>query len=271
MKKKNILLGFIILFALTLVSWRGLQAPSRTVVNYHANYQGKTDVLQVSPGSGGYDWNVLSFDLGAYAGQRITIEVSMQVWLSAPGNILWQINNSGYPIIANSSSQLSAREWHTIRGSSTLTIEASKVLYLSSPTFGNNSVYFADLIITINGNVVNNPPEIDTSLTALHTKWPFPVGAMINPLDISEISPQRQLLRHFNVLVAGNFMKPDAVMPYPWTPNGAYRWVESDRFISYAEANNMKMRGHVLFWHNQIPDAFFRGSGRNGRVTIDEL
>ncbi|MCL2801029.1 MAG: endo-1,4-beta-xylanase [Treponema sp.] len=262
----------IALATAAFVSWQGITAPGRTVPNQHANFQGKTNVLQVSPGSGGYDWAVLTYDLGAYSG-RVTIEVSMQVWLDRPTKVVWQVNNNNWPIIAgNTNADLPARQWLEVKGSNTITLEPNRMLYLSTHHFGNNiTAYIDDITITINGNVVNTPVVIDTSLTALHTKWPFRVGVAVSDTSFSVVSPQRQLLRHFNVLVAENRMKPDGIMPHPWTPTGAYRWAEADAMVNYAEANNQKIRGHVLIWHNSIPDAFFRGSGRQGRATTDEL
>jgi endo-1,4-beta-xylanase len=108
-------------------------------------------------------------------------------------------------------------------------------------------------------------------LPALHTKWPFPIGAALNYDSLFPFYPQHQLLNHFNVVGAENILKPENIMPSPWTANGAYRWDSTDRLVNLAEANGQKIRGHLLFWHEQTPEAFFRGSGRDGWATADEL
>ena len=122
----------------------------------------------------------------------------------------------------------------------------------------------------------------------LHERWPFLLGvavpgAMTNNGGVDYIvadalnprSPQYALLKHFNVVVAENEMKPYSVLPnaLPAANNwsNSYRWDDSDRLVEYAEANGKKIRGHVLIWHGQTPDWFFRGRGREGRATIDEL
>ena len=268
--KKIKFLGIIFLVSIVFISWRGIGAPSRTETRIHANFQGKADVLQVSSGSGSYDSAVLTYNLNAYSGQRITVEVSMDVWLENPGNILWQVNNIGFPTIV-SAGGLSAKTWHTVQGSSALQIESNRVLYLSSSNFDNNTAYFANLTVKINGDIVNKPVVIDTTLTAVHTKWPFPVGTVFGDTSVSMLCPERQLYRHFNVLVAGNLMKPDNVMSRPWRQNGAYRWTNSDIILNFAQANGQKVRGHVLFWHSQTPEAYFKGSGKGEWATIDEL
>ncbi|MCL2765319.1 MAG: endo-1,4-beta-xylanase [Treponema sp.] len=124
-------------------------------------------------------------------------------------------------------------------------------------------------------------PEFDDDII-LHEKWPFLVGAAVpgartnNSNAASDVanalnpgSPQHRLLNHFNVVVAENEMKPDYIMPS--AQGGAYNWTDSDALVNYAEANNKKIRGHVLIWHDQTPDWFFRGNGTSGRATIDEL
>jgi endo-1,4-beta-xylanase len=130
-------------------------------------------------------------------------------------------------------------------------------------------------------------PDINDNVI-LHTKWPFPVGAAVpgantnnsgsnsavaNALNTG--SPQHNLLRHFNVVVAENEMKPDALMPasVPSTGNwGAnYRWTNADALVNYAESAGKGVRGHCLIWHDQTPSWFFSGSGQGGRASISEL
>lgn len=144
-----LIIGFTATF---FISWKGLDG-STAVTQVHSNFQGKTDVLQVKP-DGKYSWAVLTFDLSEYAGQQITIDVSVEMWLEKSSNLMWQINNSSYPVIAGKNG-LEAKQWHTIKGSSKLKVEKAKVLYLSSNQFGENTAYLADFVVTINGKVVN--------------------------------------------------------------------------------------------------------------------
>jgi endo-1,4-beta-xylanase len=109
----------------------------------------------------------------------------------------------------------------------------------------------------------------DPNIPALHTKWPFRIGAAVPIEALSPANPQHGLLRHFNVLTAENIMKAEYIMPDPWTPAGSYRWTDSDKLVNYARENGQAVRGHTLFFGE--PDAFFKGTGRNGRATINEL
>jgi endo-1,4-beta-xylanase len=163
---------------------------------------------------------------------------------------------------------LPARQWHAVQGSAQVAVQSGNVLYLSNNHSGNSQRYIADLVIKVNGRAVE-VRAADANIPALHTKWPFFVGACVERRDLISLNPQYELIRHFNVLVAGNEMKGHRIMPDPWTPTGAYRWEEADALVNYAKANGKAVRGHALFFGE--PEAFFQGSGRNGRATINEL
>ncbi|MCL2444490.1 MAG: endo-1,4-beta-xylanase, partial [Treponema sp.] len=58
--------------------------------------------------------------------------------------------------------------------------------------------------------------------------------------------------------------------PSTWTAS-SFIWTHSDALVNYAKANDKKIRGHVLIWHDQTPNWFFQGSGTAGRATKQEL
>jgi len=166
----------------TVSTWKGLSVPSATTALQHNSFQGKTDVLQVNPAStsSGYDWQVLSYDLSSYAGKEITIDISMDVWLSDTTKFAWQVNNTGYPVICGSTSTtLSAGQWHTITNSSNpaiITPEVDKSLYLSKDQLvgnpvsvgtpaGNVELYITGFTITITETVVTPPGGTVTTPT----------------------------------------------------------------------------------------------------------
>ncbi len=82
----------------------------------------------------------------------------------------------------------------------------------------------------------------------------FYIGAATSTHFLNEQDIYAEFLsHHYNMLVAGNAMKPDALQPV----EGVFRWREADRFVQFAEGHQMQLRGHTLLWHNQIPDWFF--------------
>jgi len=141
----------------------------------------------------------------------------------------------------------------------------------------------------------------------LYARWPFPVGVAVPGANTSNVSggadannallPENQqykLLKHFNVVVAENEMKPSNLLPSTrptltlskigegteeeqaadfeaWKKD--YKWAAADALVEYAQANGKKIRGHTLFWHSQSPDWFFLKStpANNTLITKDEL
>jgi len=123
----------------------------------------------------------------------------------------------------------------------------------------------------------------------LHTKWPFPVGVAVpgkntsnttNDDALSTSNPQHKFLKHFNVVVAENEMKPANILPsnlpekqpssWQHTDN-FFKWANADALVNYAQSNGKRVRGHTLIWHSQTPDWFFKGNGVSGRATKSEL
>ncbi|MBN2037027.1 MAG: endo-1,4-beta-xylanase [Chitinispirillaceae bacterium] len=64
------------------------------------------------------------------------------------------------------------------------------------------------------------------------------------------------LKREFNTVVCENEMKPNAMQP----TQGTFRFTTADRLVSFAQQNNMKIRGHTLVWHNQNPSWLSNGN-----------
>ena len=59
---------------------------------------------------------------------------------------------------------------------------------------------------------------------------------------------------HFNSIVAENCMKPEALQP----TEGKFKWRKADRLVEFGQKRGMAVIGHVLVWHSQTPDWFFR-------------
>lgn len=55
--------------------------------------------------------------------------------------------------------------------------------------------------------------------------------------------------RQFNMMVCENEMKMDALQP----TQGQFAYGSADNLVSFAQRNNMAIRGHCLVWHQQQP------------------
>jgi endo-1,4-beta-xylanase len=123
---------------------------------------------------------------------------------------------------------------------------SSLILYVESP---NNqplsSFYIDDVQITF-----VPPPTIEPDLPPVFQAYAdfFPVGAAVTPLEITGAHAEL-LKKHFNSITSGNDFKWDATEP----AEGTFRFTNADAQVSFAQANNIMVRGHTLLWHNQIP------------------
>src|SRR5262245_59435086 len=78
-----------------------------------------------------------------------------------------------------------------------------------------------------------------------------PVGAAVDP-ELIDRDPRyaRTLAREFNALTPENAMKWETVHP------GERDWNfgPADRLVDFAAAHRMRVHGHALVWHRQLPD-----------------
>lgn len=90
----------------------------------------------------------------------------------------------------------------------------------------------------------------------------FLVGAALNTGHISvscDTAVTRLITENFNCIVAEDCMKPEALEP----TEGNFKWRKADRLVQYGEDRGMAVIGHVLVWHSQTPDWFFKDAEGN--------
>src|SRR4051812_46262494 len=93
----------------------------------------------------------------------------------------------------------------------------------------------------------------------------FTMGVAVSPQSLK--GPEAKLvLKHFGSMTCENVMKMGPIHP----EENRYNWAPADEVVAFAQANNMKMRGHTLCWHNQTPDWFFK-DGTGNKVSKDVL
>ena len=89
----------------------------------------------------------------------------------------------------------------------------------------------------------------------------FLVGAAIPP-NFTTSRESSVLIKHMSSLTAENAMKADTIQPsITGTPTepAALNFAPADTIVAFAQANNIKMRGHTLLWHVTSPQWFFKG------------
>lgn len=81
------------------------------------------------------------------------------------------------------------------------------------------------------------------------------IGAAVERglLDIPDYA--NTLKQEFNILTTENALKFGPVHPDP----NAYSFGDADYIINFAESQGMKIRGHTLVWHQQLPNWITQG------------
>ena len=96
----------------------------------------------------------------------------------------------------------------------------------------------------------------------------FLVGVALNTQQTAagaDPAVTRAIETHFNSIVPENCMKPEALQPQ----EGKFKWRKADRFVEFGQQRGMAVIGHVLVWHSQTPEWFFKDS--LGQTASKEL
>lgn len=114
---------------------------------------------------------------------------------------------------------------------------------------------FAGLVFStaLLGAGISNAFAADETLRSLADKNNIYIGAILNSQWFSGGLPGNYEQIHkqqFNIVVAENEMKFDATEP----SENRFNYNNGDKMVKYAKANGMRVRGHALAWHSQVPN-----------------
>jgi len=114
---------------------------------------------------------------------------------------------------------------------------------------GTASFYIDDFELVYDGD-----KEVQMDIPSLKDVFAdaFEIGVAV---DRNMDGKFEQLIsKHYNVLVAGNAMKPGPLQP----AEGRFNWEAADRYVEFAKKHGMAVRFHTLVWHSQAAEWMFR-------------
>lgn len=112
--------------------------------------------------------------------------------------------------------------------------------------------YMDDIQVAKRTKVVKIQEDIPSLRDVLSSS--FDLGTAVSPELLGANNPHRRLItKHYSALVAGNAMKPESLQP----KEGEFNFAAADKIADFGEKTGMRVRGHTLVWHNQIPSWFF--------------
>jgi endo-1,4-beta-xylanase len=96
----------------------------------------------------------------------------------------------------------------------------------------------------------------------------FMIGTALDTAQFTrrDTGAVRLAIQHFNTVTPENVMKWEVIHPEP----GRYDFSLADRFMEFAEANDMFVVGHTLVWHSQTPAWVFE-DGSGNPATREQL
>ena len=126
------------------------------------------------------------------------------------------------------------------------------VLYLQTNNNPTASFYIDDVKVQfLPPPVIENIPSIAQTYSS-----DFLVGFATLQQDLT--GPHGQLAAlHYNSVTPGNDLKWDTTEP----TQGNFNFGPGDNILTFAQAHNIKMRGHTFVWHNQVPAWVFQDAG----------
>lgn len=224
-------------------------------------------------------WNSPGRDFNLLPGKKY--QISVQVMQSAEANVEFMIS------AAHSKNGLESYEnlgkakvpkgcWTTITATYTPAEFDNYILYVE--TVGSGTIDFS---------IRNFKIELDElffnmslpSLAELYAPY-FDLGAAINQAQVLDTSRMAFCDHQFNILTHENELKPDSVLDVNTSRNlakeddtaVAVHFNAAKPMLDFCQENGLKVHGHVLVWHSQTPDVFFReGYKSNGDYVSREV
>jgi endo-1,4-beta-xylanase len=96
----------------------------------------------------------------------------------------------------------------------------------------------------------DDDPVDDSTLRGAAARHGLSIGVAVGTgLQRTDARFAQVLAREFNILTAENTMKPAAIQP----AQGTFSWNEPDQLVTFAEAQDIEVRGHTLLWHEALP------------------
>ncbi len=152
--------------------------------------------------------------------------------------------------------------WAEISGTYEVPSDATDILIYFQTAEGTNGFYVDD--VTITGKASWSTAALDEEpLKNVYANY-FDIGCAATPSELTTPIAQEIAKHHFSTLTVGNELKPDYVLDKNATQaigdnvSVAVSLDQARSLLTFCQQNGIAVRGHVLLWHSQTPDWFFK-------------
>ncbi|MBE5816089.1 MAG: hypothetical protein E7320_12990 [Clostridiales bacterium] len=209
-------------------------------------------------------------------------ELSVEVYQNSQGSAKMMIsvahkNDAGTESYENlATGTVPKGEWVTLKGKYKPGDYVTNVLYVETTNAPELEYSMKNFTVTQTAaSTIKPAPQYDEetlaalALPTLKEAYAdkFDVGCAVNGWDAVNAKKMTIYAHQFNIFTHENDLKPDSVLDVTAsrklvTDSGdqtsvAISLSKGASLIKYCQANNIKLHGHVLVWHNQTPEAFF--------------
>ena len=246
-------------------------------------------------------WYFTAYSLKDYANKTVTIDFSCDMKVvndtGKEITLLWQINQEGYPIIAEKTFAAGTTDFTEFKTTDNLNgsnknilLGEDKVLYLSNYGIEDSKVKLeiknVKYTVTVQKENVTYEENDwrNDSVPSLYETYKdyFEYVGLACEYDswngVKELVKDdvcEGLKKHGNTITMGNEFKPDGFFGYMWNGSGktmvdfnasngltikvpaTLNFDTVDKCLSQCKKHGLQMRGHVIVWHSQTPDNFF--------------
>ncbi len=244
--------------------------------------------------------NPVNVDLSEFADTEVFVEFSCDLKVvdktGAQNDIIWMINemNNGFPELARK--KVESDKWNHFAGNATVALSGPRQFYISGAGIEKENVtfYIKNFRLKVSGESigVEKVPQKswkdEPSLAEAYAPY-FDYFGLCGPkngvMDNSDV--MEGLAHQASCFTMENEFKPD--FTFAWQKpallrdftgeNGKIIQVPGNTpvvdnigsILRLAKYMGIKMRGHVLVWHSQTPDWFFRENyGSNKEALVDK-
>ncbi len=153
----------------------------------------------------------------------------------------------------------------TIKAANTLTVKDTPAVPVV-PVKSLTANFKAEISKPAAAKAINNIAQQQTrTLRQAYANY-FPIGAAISPAeDLADPAKVKFLVSQYSSLTPQHSFKPHFIH----FKENQYNFGEADKLVAFAQANNMKVRGHCLVWAAWMPKWFF--VDKNGNEASREL
>lgn len=225
------------------------------------------------------DWNSPGRDFPLEPGKEYVLSVKVKQTEKDSANFIVSVAHSkggveSYENIARAAAKKG--EWTTITGSYTPGAYDNYILYVETMGAGTLDYLISDFSVSLKDYEWS--AELP-SLQALYSPW-FDFGCALGNREALNQQRMDFYASQFGIMTHGNELKPDSVLDVSASRKlakedetaVAVKFDAAKPLLDYCQEHGIKVHGHVLVWHSQTPDAFFReGYSISGAYVTREV